>query len=227
MASPAEAREALTGLTRLAAADLARMWVPIAAAPPVAVRDALIDVLPALADEYGTAAAALAADWYDELRAEAGVPGRFYAVQAPLPGMARFEALARWGVDPLFAASPDAAAALTRITGGMQRTIADMHRLTVTESSLQDPQAAGWRRVGEGASCGFCNMLIGRGAVYSDKTVTFKSHDHCNCAASPAWDPGRKVSTQAFQASKRRKPGDEAAQAKRNQATYKWLKANP
>jgi hypothetical protein len=30
-------------------------------------------------------------------------------------------------------------------------------------------------------------MLIGRGAVYSEATADFQSHDHCNCQAEPAW----------------------------------------
>lgn len=224
MASVAEARQGLNDLTRLSGAELRRYWIKLANLPPDAVRDALMELLPLLADKYGAAAASLAADWYDDYRAESEVRGSFRAEPAPLPGSARFEALARWGVDPLFRSTPDPAAALTLIAGGMQRTIADAHRMTVVESSLRDPAAEGWRRIGQGDNCGFCNMLIARGAVYREASVTFKSHDHCNCIAGPAFDSGRTVPTVAMESSRRRL--SDATRAKNNQRAYDWIKAN-
>lgn len=224
MASPAEARQGLADLTQLAEADLRRLWVKLINLPAERVRDALMDILPLLAATYGEAAGALGADWYDEIREEADARGSFRAEPAPVPGSARFEALARWGVDPLFRANPDPAAALTLIAGGMQRTIADVHRLTVVESSLRDPAAEGWQRIGQGDNCGFCNMLIGRGAVYKEATVTFKSHDHCNCIAGPAFDSGRTVPTVAFEASRTRVSAE--TKRKNNARAYEWIKAN-
>jgi hypothetical protein len=53
-------------------------------------------------------------------------------------------------------------------------------------SSIADPKARGWMRVGSGR-CDFCRMLIGRGAVYTESTVDFHAHDHCGCGATPAW----------------------------------------
>lgn len=226
MPSPAESREALIGLTRLAEADLRRLWIRIANQPPDAVRDALMDVLPLLADEYGTAASVMAADWYDDVRAAAEAAGLFQAQPVPPPTSARFEALARWGVDPLFAATPAADVALTRISGGMQRTIADMYRETVVQSSLLDPAALGWRRVGQGDNCGFCNMLIGRGDVYSQKGVAFKSHDHCNCIAAAVFQ-GEDVAyaTDLQRRVSQRKVSD-ATRKKNNQRAYKYIREN-
>jgi hypothetical protein len=224
MASVAEARRGLVDLTRLAEADLRRIWLRLNNLPADEVRDALMALLPVLAGTYGDAAGALGADWYDDMRAEAEVRGTFRAEPAPLPGTARFEALARWGVDPLFRPNPDPAAALVLLSGGMQRTIADAHRLTVVESSLRDPAAEGWRRIGQGDNCGFCNMLIGRGAVYKEATVTFKSHDHCNCIAGPAFDPGRTVPTIARDMSQRRLSDE--TKRKNNARAYEWIKAN-
>ena len=224
MASAAEARQGLVDLTRLAEADLRRMWMRLANLPADEVRDALLAYLPALAATYGGAAGALGADWYDDVREEADVPGSFRATPAPLPGTARFEALARWGVDPLFRDAPDPAAAFVLIAGGMQRTIANAHRMTVVESSQRDPAAEGWRRIGVGSNCGFCNMLIGRGAVYKEATVTFKSHDHCNCIAGPAFDPGRTVPTIARDMSQRRLSDE--TKRKNNARAYEWIKAN-
>ena len=226
MPSPAESREALIGLTRLAEADLRRLWIRIANQPPDAVRDALMDVLPLLADEYGTAAAVMAADEYNDLRLIAEAAGLFQAEPVAPPTSARFEALARWGVDPLFGDAPDTAAALTRIAGGMQRSIADMHRETVVQSSQLDPAALGWRRIGHGGNCGFCNMLIGRGDVYSQKGVAFKSHDHCNCSAAAVFRGEDVAYASDLQRRVSQRKVSDATRKKNNQRVYRYVREN-
>lgn len=182
MPSPTELRRSIADLTALAASDIAFLWRDTAAEE---LRDALLDVLPPLIDAYGAAAATVAADWYDNTRDEVRASGRFFAVPAELEDVGAV-ALARWGVEPLFRPEPDLAAARTLIEGGLQRRIANASRNTVTRSSIEDPAAEGWQRVGSG-ECAFCSMLIARGAVYSESTADFASHDHCNCAAVPAF----------------------------------------
>lgn len=172
----------LEELLRLADADLTRLWQGLETADEA--RDALVDLLPALAGTYGLAAAALAADWYDELREAAEVKGRFRAVPSE-PEVARTGPLARWAVGPLFAAVPDFAAAKTLASGGFQRLVADADRNTVLLSASKDPQSGRWSRQTTGKSCGFCVMLSGRGAVYKATTADFRSHDHCDCLAVP------------------------------------------
>jgi len=225
MSTASEARQALIDLATLTRRELFEIWQALAGIEDAAVlRDALMEIIPALGDEYGAAAAALAADWYDDLRAEAGVAGRFLAEPVALPDRGRYESLVRWGVSPLFAAEPDRAASLTLIEGGLQRTVADQHRLTVVENTKRDSQAKGWRRVGVGGSCGFCRMLIDRGHVFTEESVTFRSHDHCNCAASPTWDDNVvKVSTAAYEQSTNR-PRSNEARRKRNQAAYAYIR---
>lgn len=224
MSAAAEARQALIDLTTLTTRELRGLWRSLAGLPPGEFRDALMVALPALGEEYGHAAGTLAADWYDDLREASGVRGRFVAEPAEPVGLARWESLVRWGLEPLFREQSDPEASLTLIEGGLQRTVADQHRLTVVESTQRDPQAKGWRRVGVGASCGFCRMLIDRGAVYTDASVTFRSHDHCNCAASPTWDDKVvKVSTTAYEQSKAR-PRSAAAQRRMNQRAYAYIR---
>lgn len=204
MSLAAEQRQAVADLTTLSRRDLRALWPSLDGLPPETVRDALMEVLPALGEQYGDAAAALAADYFETAREAAGARGAFSPVLAESPDRARWEALARWGVDPLFRESPDRGAALTLVEGGLQRSIADQHRLTIVRSSIADPQAAGWRRVGVGGSCGFCRMLIDRGHTYTEASVTFRSHDHCNCAAAPSWDSNVvKVSREPFRQSKK------------------------
>jgi hypothetical protein len=213
--SAGEARAALVALTDLSKREMADLWQELSRLPAEGVRDALIDVLPAIVEEYGSAAGALAADWYDNLRDEADTKRAFTAEPAELPDRGRTDALARWGVEPLFGANPDGSAALTLITGGLQRIIADAHRMTVVDNSIRDPDASGWRRVGVGDNCGFCRMLIDRGHVYTESSVTFRSHDHCNCAASPEWAGNVvKVSREPFRQSQ--KTRSDATKAKDN-----------
>ena len=168
----------------MAASDLDALWRQVGTADEA--REALLDILPALVDVYGSAAGTVAADWYDNLRDELNIERRFFAIVAEIedPGT---DALARWGISPLFSDNPDPDAARSLINGGLQRRIADVSRNTVRISSLEDPVADGWQRVGDGSSCAFCLMLIARGAVYSDASADFASHDHCGCAAAPAF----------------------------------------
>ena len=222
MTTASEARQGLLDLTELAKRDLSLVWSQISALPAAQVSAALRDILPAIADEYGVAAAALAADWYDDAREAAGVAGAFTAEPVALPPQERFDALARWGTAPLFGATPNAASALTLVTGGLQRVVADAHRMTVVESTQADPKASGWRRVGVGANCGFCQMLIGRGAVYTEASVTFRSHDHCNCVATPTWAPNVvKISSEPFRQSQKNR--SEETKRRDNERAYAFI----
>lgn len=179
MATPTLLRSRVTGLTRLAEGDLHALWQQVTTAAQAQV--ALNDVLPALIETYGAAAATVAAEWYDEARAKAGVAGRFGAIPARLPDPG-VPGLIGWASRE--ATSMDTLLAL--IAGGVQKRIANASRLTVTGSSLADPRADGWQRTGVG-ECDFCAMLIGRGAVYSESTVDFGAHDNCHCGAAPAF----------------------------------------
>jgi hypothetical protein len=74
----------------------------------------------------------------------------------------------------------------TLILGGTQRRIANFARLTVMGSSVADPQAQGWVRVGVGAcKSGGCDQYLD-GEVRS-VAYDFPAHDNCNCHAEPAF----------------------------------------
>lgn len=184
MPTVADLRSGAASLSTLAQSDLWGLWRSVRTAAEA--REALSDVLPALVTTYGTASAAFAADWYDELRDEVGAGGRFFAITAAVNEQGA-DVLARWGVGPLFDGDPDWGAARTLVAGGLQRRIANAARETVTLSSVEDPQTRGWQRVTSGDACEFCSMLASRGTVYSEHTADFASHDHCNCHATPAF----------------------------------------
>lgn len=190
MSTPEQYRSEINQLTSLAERELATVWAQVDG--PASARAVLDDTLPDLIALYGSAAGAVAADWYDEARAEAEITSRFRAIVADLPDVGRAEALAGWAV----ATGATTASVLSLAQGGLQRIVADVGRQTITRSSVADPGARGWQRSAT-AGCSFCVMLAGRGAVYSLSTVDFSSHDHCKCIAVPAWD-GRPAPVKAY-----------------------------
>ncbi len=215
MPASSQLREAITSLATLAGADLGRLWRQVSTADEA--RAALMDTLPSLVETYGLATGAVAADFYDDLRDERNIAGRFTAAPATIdePGT---DTLTRWGLSPLFAPDPDWPAAQALVFGGLQRRIANAARDTVMSSALEDPRADGWQRDGTG-SCDFCTMLIARGAVYSDATADFGAHDNCSCIAVPAFT-GRTHMVKPFTPSIR---GSRPAGAERARA---WIAAN-
>lgn len=170
-------RDGVDGLVGYANRDLAALWTQVKDAAEA--HTALNDILPALIATYGAAAATLAADWYDELRDKVGVAGRFRAIPANIPDSGA-HALVGWALTE----AKDYQSFQSLIEGGMQRRIANFSRGTVTSSAIADPKATGWQRTGSG-ECSFCSMLIARGAVYTEATADFASHDHCHCSAVP------------------------------------------
>lgn len=180
MAADQRLREATATLADSAAADLAQVWAASETLSEAA--SILRDALPGILDGYGSLAGIVAAEWYDTLRTEASVPRFFVAEPAPLPNDFGVDALAGWSQT----VARDMASMQSLVEMGAQRRLADVARETVMLNSLADPSSVGWQRVGVG-SCAFCLMLISRGAVYSESTARFASHDGCKCSAQPAW----------------------------------------
>ena len=191
MPSSKTLRNSLLGLSRLAARDLNTLMRRLD--DPQRAEEPLRDVLPALVDVYGTAAGTLAADWYDDTRDEKSVRRRFRAMPARIDDSGT-QALVGWALSK----ATDMAAFESLILGGTERRILDHSRLTIMESSLADPSAKGWQRETAGG-CAFCEMLAGRGTVYSEEGADFASHDNCRCTAVPAFD-GESAPSQAIRA---------------------------
>lgn len=176
-------RADLNALTGIAANDLALLWREFDSAE--AARDGLLDVLPRLVTIYGSAAATLASDYFDEVRNEAGARGTFGAITAE-PETGGLDVLARWAVGPMFSADPDPDAALSLASGGAQRSIVNAARLTVVQSSIKDPRAQGWVRVGHG-ECDWCKRYLD-GTVHQSEGYGFDAHNHCLCTAEPVYE---------------------------------------
>lgn len=148
-------------------------------------KEALFDMLPEIVAAYHGAAAAAAADFYDEVRAASEARSTFTPILLDPPDLGTDE-LVKWALG----AAKDGTTFQSLIAGGVTKRISNGARDVVTRSSIADPSAKGWMRVG-GGGCDFCAMLIGRGAVYSESSVDFASHDHCRCGAAPAFNPSQ------------------------------------
>ena len=182
-------------------------------------KDALFDLLPELVAAYHGAAAAAAADFYDDVRESAGARGAFTAILMDPPDLGT-DALVKWAL----ATAENGESFQSLIAGGVTKRISNGARNVVTFNSIQDPSARGWMRTGAG-NCDFCAMLISRGAVYSEATVDFASHDWCNCGAAPAFDPSQiKAVKSEFVPSARRKA--DATREKDRARVQAWIADN-
>lgn len=207
-------RRVLRDLNLMAERDIRSLWRRFDGDP-----DALAEVLGEVVQTYGDAAASVSADWYDQLRADTGVRPGFSAVM-PEPKNPGVGQLVGWAT----AKATDEEAFRSLILGGVQRRITNYSRDVITSSSIRDPRARGWMRIGTG-ECGFCAMLVSRGAVYTRESVDFASHDHCQCGAAPAFAPDQieAVSAEFIPSARRRTDNIKQADADR---AKRWIAAN-
>lgn len=166
-ATPETYRRAQSTLSARAVADLRKVWPRVSKVSADRLAGVLAPVLVEVTDKYGAAAAALAAEWFEDMRDAAGAAGSSSAVLAEPPSVERLEVLSRWGVGPMFGASPDAAGALSLLSGGLSRQVLDMGRDTVARSVAADTAGPRYARHASANACAFCAMLATRGPVYT------------------------------------------------------------
>lgn len=136
---------------------------------------------------------AVASSYVRAIRAK-HVRGDFTPSRAAVLGVDQFNAsLTATTVAPIKAATSEGLAmdaalrnALVQVVGSMGRLVLSAGREVVTQSAIRDESARGWQRVGVG-ECDFCQLLLGRGAVYTEATADFPAHDHCSCSAEPVY----------------------------------------
>lgn len=78
--------------------------------------------------------------------------------------------------------------AFVESTRAANRHVLTGGRETIVQAAAVDRRAAGYRRITSSGACDFCEMLGGRGAVYTARSGDFQAHDGCNCASEPAYD---------------------------------------
>jgi len=176
-------------------ADVARLWRVVDPDRFDETHRLLTLPLQMLVDERRRLSAGLAANYYRQVRREAGITSTF---EFTLPGPVDREQLAtsltvtgpvargkalRQGANVTEAARR----AFVATSGSVSRHALDAGRETVLGALRDDPKLEyRWYRVTSGTPCDFCQMLAGRGAVYREDTAGFKAHDHCGCYPAPS-----------------------------------------
>ena len=152
------------------------------------VKAVLLEAFPDLVSTYGPTAGLLAADYYDEARAEAAVRGFYSAQVAAPPPLERLDSNVRYGIGPLFGEAPDAALAVRLLSAAMQRDVLQVPRDTMALSAERDPVRTLWARVPTKPNpCAFCVVQAGRGAVFGERAASKDYHFKCGCEPHPVW----------------------------------------
>lgn len=179
---------------------------------PSTLRSVLFAAAPIVIAEYGSAAAALGAEWYEELRDAAALIDQITQPFRPrlvVPATEdQIAATVAKTTEDLYDLEQGASAKvidfeearqriLKDITAETEQAVAEALRQTVRQNVAEDPNAAGWRRFARPEACKFCLMLAARGAVYTESTARFAAHGavmagqrkggNCMCIAGPAF----------------------------------------
>lgn len=161
----------LDDLSAAATADLIELFRLVEGESPAVVRETLLEALPATADPYAVAAGSVAATFYEQVRKDFQAVEPYRPIEAALPDRARYDSLVRWGLTPLFQ-EVAAATAVSLLSGGLQRVVANQARQTVVENAGRDPVIVGYRRVPSAGCCAFCGMLSLRTDYVSSESAT-------------------------------------------------------
>ena len=187
-------RSATGRLVELIRADMARLFRRLDLSKPEVARDALLEVVPVLVREYGELAAVVAAEWYEQIRAEQ-VGGAYTARLGDVIPDAAMVSSVRYAAGHLFKGDPEQT--LKVLSGSLQRHVLYSSRGTVARNAEHDPARPRFARIPSGpTTCAWCDMMASRGFVYFTKEsagdtgrgVGDDFHDDCDCQVVPEFD---------------------------------------
>lgn len=226
MATPSQVRRALSVVTGAALSDVRAVTAAAAATgSPSEVRGALFAATPIIVGDYIDGSAALALDWYEELRDAAAPPHRFTPTPLTVVNTDEIASSVAWSTQTLYDLEQDldrmteellaqaTRDALTLLEPVVQKDVASGFRDTILGNTRVDRDAVGWQRYASPGACKFCLMCAARGAVYTEATADFAAHTTCHCTAGPSFDPDapRASAMQYVASSKTRTPEQQAA----------------
>lgn len=193
------------GIVALAAAQTAGLWPQVDWASPAAA-DAVRTLYGAIVGQFGQSAAAVAAQFYDEQRAEHDLPQYTASMSDPLPSVMldKIVTSAFLGGEPKSDVPVDEQTTSdlpvdqmvpARLDGQLQRLVLQPGRETIAENVEKDPAKPRYVRVPTSAKpCAFCVMLASRelGPNFAGYTSAHnalfrvngeKFHKFCDCVA--------------------------------------------
>lgn len=167
-------RKAQSELTRRVRSELA-MLASSLTGNPQAIRDTLVQIVPTLVAEYGDVAAAVSAEWFEEVYGARSVMAR------PI-NRGYVEQGVKYTAGHLFQENP--AATFAALDVKLDKWIKQAGRDTVRLSAGRNGYA--WARVPSGAkTCTWCLILASRGPIYSNQRMAggdgHDFHGDCDC----------------------------------------------
>lgn len=183
------------GVRRLILRDLAAWWATVEDLSPSQVKREAEQFLPLLAETYGEVSATVAADFYDDARAESAAQRRYTSGLADNDAADYAARNAGWATAPIFTGG--AAIAVGRMAIVTDKAALQVGRNTVMHNVSRDPSRPRFARVPVGKTCAWCLMLASRGPVYRSAESAGAAGQyhggHCDCQPVPSWDQGNDL----------------------------------
>lgn len=168
--TPAERQLILSQVNTLAVQDLVALWRQAERLATGEFAQFMIDAFPNVVDPYAAMAGDLATDWYDE-----SAPNLDYrAAPTGMPNVQALQESTSWAL------GASGNAALTRLSGTLQRAVFNGARDTIVDNTARETGAR-WARHASANACEFCSVMATRGAVYRYRSTAAKGHDFCKC----------------------------------------------
>ncbi|QLF84144.1 capsid maturation protease [Gordonia phage Pytheas] len=171
--SPSERKLLLGELSSLAADDLTKLWAAASDLSSAEFVRFIVDGFPHIADPWAALAGDMSAQWYDD----AAPDSAFRATAAGMPTEEALQTSATWALN-----TTTGEAALSLLTGTLQRAVFDGSRQTILHNVAREPRSR-WARHASANACEFCRLMATRGGVYGSRATAMSSHDSCHCVA--------------------------------------------
>lgn len=159
-----------SSLSDAALVELDRVMRAVANEPPYVQREAMMDLLPALGNQYASATGEVAAVFSGELMELQEVKKPVAPETLALPPAQSWHALAGFGTTDRILERGGMLLAYSLIAGGLTKRLTEFAADTmIGNAGLQStPMRA--QRVPKAGCCAWCGMLASRGAVYSQES---------------------------------------------------------
>ncbi|MDR1954293.1 MAG: hypothetical protein LBQ21_07495 [Clostridiales Family XIII bacterium] len=187
----------LEGLSKGARETMWKYWQAIDFNEVGAAINTTRDLMYALSSEYGDAAAKVAADFYEAIRAKelGGAYEALLADNAPYDQIRKQVGYA--AKNHLLGETPTTEEMYKYLAGCLDKNVKGSARNTITKNALRDKADVRYARVPTGSkTCAFCVMLASRGFVYATEEsagALGQYHAHCDCQIVMNFEKSPKV----------------------------------
>ena len=163
----------LERLSGAALVELDRVMASVALESPAVQREALMDLLPLLGDQYVGASSLVSAEFFTELQAMNEIRKPVVAEVLDSVDTSRWHSLTRWGTQPAIFEQGGAALVYSMLAGGLTKILTEASADTMIGNAENQGDMRS-QRVPRTGCCAFCAMLASRFAEYtSQKSAKF------------------------------------------------------